>query len=98
MACDQPLTVKPGHENNTVDTHLPLLTEHNLRFLPERRRSCIALLAQLLGLYELLRLRKADTDQAHRDGKAGRDPEYSLPRLDCTAHAQVCASCANVTE
>lgn len=80
------LTVEPSHENDTVDAHLPLLTEHNLGLLPEVR-SMATSLASLARLNEELRFREAHADQANSDGKPSCDPEDSLPCVDGAAHS-----------
>lgn len=91
------LTVEPSHENDTIDAHLPLLTEHNLSLLPEVR-SMATSLASLARLNEKLRFREAHADQADSDRKSSSDPEDSLPCLDVATHTEVCTSRADIAE
>lgn len=59
----------PGHENDAVNTHLPLLGQHDSSLSPEF--SCIcALLAGLLGFEELFGFREQDANETHANGDA----------------------------
>lgn len=55
-------------------------------------------LASLARLNEQLRFREAHADQADSDGKSSGDPEDGLPCVDGAAHAEVCASRADIAE
>lgn len=59
----------PGHKNNSIHTHLPLLAQHLLGFFPECP-GAHGLLAGLLGFEELLRLGEEDADNSHTNGDA----------------------------
>lgn len=64
------VVVEPGHEDDAVDTHLPLGPEHLLTVSPEGagRRGGLAI---GLCLEELLGLGEEDTNEADTDGDSG---------------------------
>ena len=74
---DQPVEVEPSHQNDAVNTHLPLLRKHSLRFSPEINSRNI-LVAIFLSLEELLALRKANTDEADSNRDPSCCPKYRL--------------------
>ena len=74
---DQPVEVEPSHQNDAVNTHLPLLRKHSLRFFPEVN-SLNILVAIFLSLEELLALRKANTDEADSNRDPSCCPKYRL--------------------
>jgi len=80
--------VEPGHEEDAVKTHAPLLLEHSLGLDPESTR-CLSALASLLGLNELLGFRECDADETNGNGESSTNPEDGLPRLHRIANTQV---------
>jgi hypothetical protein len=62
--CVEGVSTYPGHENNTVDTHLPFLAQHLLCFLPENP-STGGFLAGLFGVEKLLGLGKTDSNETN---------------------------------
>lgn len=61
----QTLTIKPRHQNDTINTHLPLLRKHKFGLLPKGPRSF--LMPILLVFEKLLGLGEAAADQADTD-------------------------------
>ena len=63
------VVVEPGHEDDAVHTHLPLRSEHDASFPPERVRRG-RLPARGLGFEELLGLGETDANKTdtNRDG------------------------------
>lgn len=93
------LTVEPSHEDYAIDTHLPLLTKHDLGLLPK----CggipgLALLACFPSLDELLGFGEKNANEADADGDARADPKHHLPAVGFASDAEVGACCADVTE
>lgn len=76
---DLPIEIEPGHENNAVNTQLPLLSKHCSGFFPECTSSNI-LMAILFGFYELLTLREEAADYSNRNRDPSSSPEYCLKR------------------
>lgn len=75
--------VKPAHENDSVDAHLPLLLEHAAKALAEVLGA--GALGGLVGLNELLGFGPSQTKEADSKREAGADPEHGGPRLGRTA-------------
>lgn len=91
------VVVEPGHEEDTVDAHLPLGAEHGAAFLPEGARTC-RLLAGLLGVDEDLGFGEAETNETDTDREASSDPEDSLPRLGGATNTEVGTGGDNVAK
>jgi hypothetical protein len=72
-----PVEVEPSHENNTIDTHLPLFSEHAFGFAPECACGDM-FVAVLLGFKKLLALWEADTDKTNGNGYSCCCPKNSL--------------------
>jgi hypothetical protein len=81
------LTIEPGHQDDTVYAHLPLLGKHDLGLLPESSRSL--LVTVLLCLKELLGFGEAAANKTNTDGKTSSNPKDGLPGLDCTTDTQI---------
>jgi hypothetical protein len=77
--CDQdlPVEIKPRHEDNAINAHLPLQSQHFSGFSPDSTHSNI-LVTILLCLDELLAFWKTDTNKSDSNGDTCGSPENSL--------------------